>query len=202
MQLKKSILCLALSTALSGCATTGDGSSPDPMVAGAIGALIGGATGALVCDQEDQAKCAIGGAVIGGTAAYLLSASQQKIQAAAKTEGVNANVIEYVNQDGTKDADLALEYDWYKTSDSAELSSSGKEKLNRIMSAREESAEAAPLSMGIGYTQGSTVSKLLAQERAEKMDQHIRENSLGDVNVGVLAHEDALPGGVSRITIR
>ena len=70
------------------------------------------------------------------------------------------------------------------------------------MSAREESAEAAPLSMGIGYTQGSTVSKLLAQERAEKMDQHIRENSLGDVNVGVLAHEDALPGGVSRITIR
>ena len=203
MRVKKSVLCLAVATALSGCATTGDGSQgPSPELAGVFGALAGGALGALVCDKDDKTKCAIGGAVVGGAAAYYLTNRQRKIQAAAEREGVDVQVKEYVGQDGEKAADLGLEYKWYEKGDSTELSPAGKEKLGRIMTAREAESGAEPLTMDVGYTQGSAVARLLARERAQNLQRHIRENDLGDVAVGVTAHKDSLPEGASRIVVR
>ena len=203
-KMKKSILCLTLATTLSGCATTNDsGGGPDAALTGAlIGGLIGGTVGGLVCNEDDKEKCIIGGAVAGGAVGYFLSKRQQKIQAAAEAEGVNVDVIEYTNQDGSKGADLELEYDWYESPDSPELSVSGKEKLNRIISAQEEPEKTEPLSMDVGYSQDGIVSEFLAEQRARSLRRHIQENNLGDVNVGLLEYENSPEDGASRIVVR
>ena len=203
MQLKKSVLCLALSTALSGCTTTNDGGGPDTALTGAlIGGLIGGTVGGLVCNEDDKEKCIIGGAVAGGAVGYFLSKRQQKIQAAAEAEGVKVDVIEYTNQDGSKGADLELESDWYKSSRSSELSASGKEKLNRIISAQAETEKTEPLSMDVSYSQDGIVSESLAEQRARSLRRYLQENNLGDANVGLLEYENSPADGASRIIVR
>ena len=203
-KMKKSVLCLTLATALSGCATTGDGGGgPDSALTSAlIGGLIGGTVGGLVCNEDDKEKCIIGGAVVGGAAGYFLSKRQQRIQAAAEAEGVNVDVIEYTNQDGSKGADLELEYDWYKSSDSPELSASGKEKLNRIISAEKEAGETEPLSMEVGYPRDNIVAKFLAEQRARNWKRHLQENNLGDTDVNILEYENLPEDGASRIVVR
>ena len=201
MQLKKSVLCLALSTALSGCATTNDGGGgPDTALTGAlIGGLIGGTVGGLVCNEDDKEKCIIGGAVAGGTVGYFLSKRQQKIQAAAEAEGVTVDVIEYTNQDGSKGADLELTSDWFESSDSRKFSASGKEKLNRIISAQAETEKTEPLSIDVVHSPND-IDK--AKDRVHDLRQYLEENNFGDASVGLLEYENLPEDGASRIIVR
>ena len=200
MQLKKSVLCLALSTALSGCTTTNDGGGPDTALTGAlIGGLIGGTVGGLVCNEDDKEKCIIGGAVAGGTVGYFLSKRQQKIQAAAEAEGVKVDVIEYTNQDGSKGADLELTSDWFESSDSRKFSASGKEKLNRILSAQEETGETEPLSIDVVHSRDG-IDK--AKDQVHDLRQYLEENNFGNASVGLLEYENLPEDGASRIIVR